>query len=118
VYAGLLRGARRQWAILLGSVVAIYWLQPPLPIRFSDFILPTATIALTVITWLFTRQRDSEEQAATAAQDRLTLLLITLLVVGLSFMRFVDTDFRITASRPPSRCVCGGLERGIAIEMC
>jgi len=102
VYAGLLRGARRQWAILLGSVVAIYWLQPPLPIRFSDFILPTATIALTVITWLFTRQRDSEEQAATAAQDRLTLLLITLLVVGLSFMRFVDTDFRITASRPPS----------------
>jgi D-alanyl-lipoteichoic acid acyltransferase DltB (MBOAT superfamily) len=102
VYAGLLRGVRRQWAILLGSVVAIYWLQPPLPIRFSDFILPTATIALTVIIWLFTRQQDSDEQAASAAQDRKTLLVIALLVVGLSFMRFVEADYRITASRPPS----------------
>jgi len=102
VYAGLLKGARRQWAIMLASVVAIYWLQPPLPIRFSDFILPTATIALTVITWLFTRQKDSDEQASTASQDRITLLLIFLLVVGLSFMRYIDADYRITASRSPS----------------
>ena len=102
VYAGLLKGVRRQWAILLGSLVAVYWLQPPLPIRFSDFILPTTTIALTVITWLFTRQAESEEQAATAAQDRITLMVIFLAVFGLSFMRFVDADFRITASRPPS----------------
>lgn len=102
VYAGLIRGAWRQWAILVGSVVAVFWLQPPLPIRFSDYILPTITIAITLISYYFTRVQDDQEQLAPAGQNRITLLVVFLLVVGLSFMRFVDADYRITASRPPS----------------
>ena len=38
LYAGLLPKRARAWALLVGSVVAIYWLQPGAPIRFSPFI--------------------------------------------------------------------------------
>ena len=102
VYAGLLPVKWRAWALLVASVVAIYWLQPPLPIRFSDYILPTATLGLTVVAWWFTRKQDDPEQEATLGQDRITLGVIAALVIGLSFMRFVDADYRITASRPPA----------------
>ncbi len=35
----------RQWALFVGSVLAIYWLQPALTIRRLDFLFPTATLA-------------------------------------------------------------------------
>ncbi|MEO0565038.1 MAG: hypothetical protein AAF125_23225, partial [Chloroflexota bacterium] len=34
----------RSWALLVGSLVAIYALQPFLRIRYMDFILPTVTV--------------------------------------------------------------------------
>jgi alginate O-acetyltransferase complex protein AlgI len=95
LYSGLLPRRWRQWALLAASVVAIYWLQPPLTIRFADFILPTATLALTVVAWYFSRP-------ASWPEDRRTLALVGALVLGLSLFRFVDADYRITASRPPS----------------
>ena len=100
-YAWLLPPKWRAWALLVASIVAIFWLQPPLPIRFSDFILPTLTILLTVVTWYFTRLPDDNNQTASWSEDRKTIIVIATLVVGLAFMRYVDQDFRITASRPP-----------------
>jgi D-alanyl-lipoteichoic acid acyltransferase DltB (MBOAT superfamily) len=44
----------RRWlvpALLLGSLLALYGLQPSTPIRNLDFWLPTASIALTLLTW-------------------------------------------------------------------
>lgn len=102
LYAGLLPVRWRGWFLLVGSIIAVYWLQPPLPIRFSDYILPTVTVGLTVLAWWFTRIPDDPEQQAFLAQDRRTLLLVAGLVVGLSLMRYVDADFRLTPSRPPS----------------
>ncbi len=102
VYAGLLPAKWRTWTLLIASVVAIYWLQPPLPIRFSDYILPTFTLGLAVISWWFTRQPADPGQAATLKQDRLTLGLIAALVIGLAFMRYVDAGYQLTASRPPA----------------
>lgn len=102
LYAGLLPKKWRAWTLLIASVVAIYWLQPPLPIRFSDYILPTATLGLTLVAWWFTRQPGQPDQEASLGQDRLTLVVVIAIVVGLSFMRFVIPDYQITASRPPS----------------
>lgn len=100
LYAALLPARWRVWALLVGSVVLIYRLQPPLPIRFSDFILPTATICLTVASWWFTRS-PAADTPETVRQNRLTFGLIVALVVGMSLMRFVDESYRLTASRPP-----------------
>ena len=53
---GRLASARWRTRLLLAaSVLAIYWLQPALPIRHLDFWLPTATLALVVIVWAITR---------------------------------------------------------------
>jgi alginate O-acetyltransferase complex protein AlgI len=97
LYAGLLPARVRAWTLLVASVVAIYWLQPALPIRFSDYALPTAALLITVATWWLTRSSGE----ATLRQDRITLGVIVALIVGMSFMRFVSADFRLTASRPP-----------------
>jgi len=97
LYAGLLPARARAWTLLIASVIAVYWLQPALPIRFSDYVLPTVALALTVATWWLTRPSG----AALPGQDRITLGVIVALVVAMSFMRFVSADFRLTASRPP-----------------
>lgn len=102
LYAGLLPARWRGWFVLVGSVIAVYWLQPALPIRFSDYILPAVTIGLTTLAWWFTRRQNDAEQDACLSEDRRTLLLVAGLVVGLSFMRFLEADLRLTASRPPS----------------
>ncbi len=40
--------------LLLGSLLALFWLQPSTPIRNLDFWLPTASIALTLLVWAVT----------------------------------------------------------------
>jgi D-alanyl-lipoteichoic acid acyltransferase DltB (MBOAT superfamily) len=100
LYAALLPKRWRAWALLIGSVVLIYRLQPILPIRYSDFILPTATIAITVACWWFTRDAVGDT-SETVRQNRFTFGLIAALVLGMSLMRFVDENYRLTASRPP-----------------
>jgi len=102
LYAALLSARWRVWALLIGSVLAIYWLQPPLPPRFADFVLPTATLALTVLSWLLTRPPDAESRQATWREDRLTAVILFVLVVALAFNRYLDAAYRLTASRPPA----------------
>ncbi len=97
LYAGLLPARARTWALFVASVIAIYWLQPALPIRFSDYVLPTAVIVMTVTTWGLTRQSGK----TFLREDRVSLGVVAALVVGMSFMRYVRADFRWTASRPP-----------------
>ena len=55
LYAALVPGRWRGWALLLGSVVALFWLQAPLAPRFADFLLPSATVALAVAGWWLSR---------------------------------------------------------------
>ncbi len=87
----------RQWALFVGSVLAIYWLQPPLTIRRLDFLFPTATLALVIASWLATRAPD---QPVTRA-DRLAALVIAALVLALSFGRYLVPAYRLTPSAPP-----------------
>ena len=102
LYAGLLNGRWRGWALLIGSTLAIYWLQPPLAPRFADYVLPTATLALAILGWLLTRPPDVESRQTTLREDRLTLVVLFVLAVGMAFNRYLDAAYRLTASRPPS----------------
>lgn len=119
LYAALIPGRWRGWALLVGSVVALYGLQAPLAPRFADFVLPSATIALAVAGWWLSRpaQRaflapanrdtlgaspDTPRPPVYIRDDWLTLLVVVALILGLSLFRFVDAGFRLTASRPPS----------------
>ncbi|MBK8989156.1 MAG: MBOAT family protein [Chloroflexi bacterium] len=90
------------WVLLIGSTLAIYWLQAPLAPRFADTLLPTATLALAVLGWLLTRPPDAAARQTTWPEDRLTLFVLFALVVGMAFNRYLDGAYRLTASRPPS----------------
>ncbi|MEM6283755.1 MAG: hypothetical protein AAF787_16310, partial [Chloroflexota bacterium] len=84
----------RGWALMTGSIVAVYWLQPALPLRNADFILPTLTVVLALGGWYLTRKPDDDAQQATLPQDRIAFAVITVLVIGMAFFRFIDPDFR------------------------
>lgn len=86
----------RSWMLFALSVIAIYWLQPRLSIRFADFILPTAALGLTAASWWFTRAEDQSIRQSLPA-----LLLLLALIMGMSLMRYIDADYRLTPSRPP-----------------
>ena len=102
LYAGLLPKRARAWALLVGSVVAIYWLQPAAPIRFSPFIFPTATLILTIAMWWFSRDPQHPEQIASLKEDRLTLIVVAAIVLLLSLERLLPPEMRfISAARPP-----------------
>jgi D-alanyl-lipoteichoic acid acyltransferase DltB (MBOAT superfamily) len=112
-YAWLMPVRWRRWMLLVGSVIAVYWLQPTLPIRSLDFALPTATLALSVAVWwatnnhhlpsLYPSGRGGEirwtEQIK--MEDWRTLGVMAVLVVGLSLTRYLVPELRPTASRAP-----------------
>ncbi len=102
LYAGLLSGRWRGWALLIGSALGIYWLQPNLAPRFASFALQTGTIAITVLLWALSRKRDDETQQATWHEDRRTLIVLLMVVFGVALLRFLPADFRPIAYRPPS----------------
>jgi hypothetical protein len=152
VYAALVPPRQRGWALMIASVVVLYWLQPTLTIRYLDFVLPTATLALTAVVWWVTRRNAPTENAVddsrtpppnplpasregeqisfllpspvdggragdrgkpgrqphpkednleTARENRLALIVIAALVIGLSLTRYLVPELRPTASRAP-----------------
>jgi len=112
IYSALLPARWRGWALMIASVIAVYRLQPALPIRYLDFILPTATVMIAVACWWWTRKPKIQESIVRAryilplqnmlsGENGRALIVIFALIVGMSLMRFVDANFRLTASRPP-----------------
>ena len=97
MYGALVPGRWSGWVVLALSVLALYALQPLLPIRTLDFALPTATLVVTVATWWLTRPAGSPAQR----EDLIALFVIVALVVGLSLTRYLHADLRLTPSRPP-----------------
>jgi len=98
LYLALLPARWRGWALFAGSVVAIYWLQPPIRIRSLDFAFPTATLALAAFGWAITRapgQRWTREDTAAA-------LSMAGLVIALALGRYLAPALRVTPSRPPN----------------
>lgn len=92
-----LPGRWRGWALLIGASAAVYLLQPRLPIRFSDFILPTAALAFTVMAWWWTRAPDQRLQP----EDGIAALLIIAVILSLSINRALPPEARFMPARPP-----------------
>lgn len=97
LYGAFVRPHWRGWVLMIASIIALYWLQPFLPIRYLDYILPTLTIALTVVVWRITQTPQAE--------DRFALVVIVVLIIGMSAMRYLAPELRLTPSRPPDTLI-------------
>lgn len=87
----------RNNALLVFSVVVIFWLQPVLPIRGLDFWLPCATLGLAALGWALTSSPAEHDRRATIT----TLLIVAATVLLLSLTRYLGAAGLLTASRPP-----------------
>ncbi|HNB51777.1 MAG TPA: MBOAT family O-acyltransferase [Anaerolineales bacterium] len=87
----------RRWLLMVGSVLAIYWMQPSMPIRYLDFWLPTLALALTVWVWAIVRPAEAEGKKEDV-QAGVILAGVVLLVAGL---RYVGPICCLTPTRPP-----------------
>ena len=96
-YSVLLPGRWHKWALFVGSVAAIYWLQPALRICTLDFVFPTATLAVVVLAWLAAR---APEQKWTR-EDSVSAAIMAGGVLVLSFGRYLVPEYRLTPSNPP-----------------
>ena len=93
----LFPGKIRAWVILGVSIIAIYWLQPALPIRQLDFWFPTATLGIVFLSWGLT----AEKNAIRDGENLKTMGFAIGIVILISLTRFFSLEGVITASRPP-----------------
>ena len=84
--------------LLAASLLAIFWLQPQLPVRGLDFWLPVVSVSLAALTWAITRLPQAEDRR----QTRQAALLAAGVILGLSLLRYAGPVCCLTASRPPA----------------
>lgn len=87
----------RKWALYTASIVAIYWLQPPIILRWLDFLFPTMTLGIVTLSWVSSRTPDQQW----TRDDSFAAVLMSVIIVGLSLGRYLAPDYRITPSSPP-----------------
>ncbi len=84
--------------LLLGiCVLAVYAIQPVLPVRGLDFWLPTATLALAILTWVITSPPENRNWRS----NWHTAALICIIVLSLGLTRYLGFSLYLTASNPP-----------------
>jgi D-alanyl-lipoteichoic acid acyltransferase DltB (MBOAT superfamily) len=91
---------RNRWRLpflLIISTLAVYALQPALPVRGLDFWMPTVTVALTVLAWVLTTPREQRNWQANWSSA--AILGGIILLLGLS--RYLGFAQPLTASPPP-----------------
>ncbi len=94
---GLLGRSRWRLLLLLAvSALAVYALQPALPVRFLDFWLPTATLALTVLGWALTAP--PEQRLWRTNGPAAAVLAGVVLLLGLTRLFGLDLP---AVGRPP-----------------
>jgi alginate O-acetyltransferase complex protein AlgI len=104
----------RGWALFVISLIALYWLQPALNIRWLDALFPTLTLMLGVLGWWLTRA----DGQTLSRSDCFALGLIGLLIIWIGISRYVDLPLALTTRPPPIEyflllaLMCGGLMFG------
>ncbi|MBK8026477.1 MAG: hypothetical protein IPK19_35090 [Chloroflexi bacterium] len=96
------------WLLLIAGAAAVYLLQPRLPIRFSDFLLPTVSIGLVIAGWWWTRATDQR----TTREDLIAAAMLVGVVLLMALNRYLPDTARLTPSRPPDLLV---LAAGLAV---
>jgi D-alanyl-lipoteichoic acid acyltransferase DltB (MBOAT superfamily) len=98
VLLGFIRHPRwRVYTILAASTMALFALQPTLPIRGLDFYLPILTLVLVICAWIVTTPRE----ARTWRENWPGVAIPGGIVLILALTRYLDWQFPLTASRPP-----------------
>ena len=97
LFGSIFKAHWRGWLMLIGSLLALYWLQPATPIRHLDFWLPTASLALTVLVWTITRPPTTDDTRPTL----ITGTLITALVIAIGLTRYLGPVCCLIPTRPP-----------------
>ena len=112
----LIPGRWRAWAMCTVSIAAIFWLQPPLPVRWLDFTLPALTLALVILVWRLTQSApkqspQNEPPGLRQTQDYAALILAILLTGLLALARDVPLiqSWQITTRPPELRFVLIGV---------
>jgi len=94
----------RNGVLFVLSVLAVFVLQPAMPIRQMDFWLPFASLTLTVLVWAVTRATSAAPVASSSFEPQ-TLIdtgLIAAVVLVVALLRYVEPlSALITRSRPP-----------------
>jgi D-alanyl-lipoteichoic acid acyltransferase DltB (MBOAT superfamily) len=93
----IFRTKGRGWVLLISSILAIYWLQPSMPIRNLAFWLSTATLILTLFTWEIT----SAQEERASKRNVITLAVIAGLVLMVGLTRYLSLKGILTPSQPP-----------------
>ena len=83
--------------LLVISTLAVYALQPALPVRGLDFWLPTLTLGLTVLGWVLTTPR----QQRLWRDNWLAVAILGGIVLALGLTRYLGFSLPLTASNPP-----------------
>ncbi len=91
------RNRGRLYVLLAISALAVYAIQPALPIRGLDFWLPTFTLALAILAWALTTP--SEQRTWKDNWPAAAVLVGISLLLGLS--RYLGISLPLTASTPP-----------------
>jgi D-alanyl-lipoteichoic acid acyltransferase DltB (MBOAT superfamily) len=91
------RSGGRLPVLLVISALAVYALQPALPVRGLDFWLPTLTLGLTVLGWVLTTPR----QQRVWRDNWLAVVMLGGIVLVLGLTRYLGFSLPLTASNPP-----------------
>jgi alginate O-acetyltransferase complex protein AlgI len=92
-----MRGQGRLPVLLAVSALAVYALQPALPVRGLDFWFPTATLGLTVLGWVLTTPHELRSWSANWP----AAAILGGIVLALGLTRMLGISLPLTASRPP-----------------
>ena len=93
----LARGALRTYLLLALSVLAVYWFQPAIPLRFFDFWLPSITLALVILTWFIISPPGSWK----TRQNTPALGIIVGIPTLIELSRYLLPDPVFTETLPP-----------------
>jgi D-alanyl-lipoteichoic acid acyltransferase DltB (MBOAT superfamily) len=102
----------RAGLILLASLLALYGLQPAVPIRNLDFWLPTASIGLSACVWIITFRKKDNPDGAGRIQKRFlpkdffgenqkTGLIVLGMILAVALSRYLNLAAYLTPTTPP-----------------
>lgn len=113
VYALALPRHWRRGALLVLTTIGIFWLQPPLPVRWLDYSLPLALLVLVGLSWLATR---APGQGVTRA-DWFTLAAVFGVALALTTARYVELPVELTTRPPDSLPVALALAAALGLAV-